>query len=240
MKPSQREKPPLSSRFFVGPDQLKRANAGLRLDKWMDQGSPEFKFLTQRRLDDDAYRLAYQRWERHWSQDAAQRILVKGHVAARLAVGLGGESALEVGLRLNRSYGTPVIPGPAIKGVLRARIKDTKLLEFLFGSQESIGFTVFQDAWWLPENRPPLVLDIVTVHHPEYYRGERAPTDFDNPNPVPFLSVQGTFLFVAEFFGEDASGRWKGYIEKLLKDTLEKDGVGGKRSAGYGRFQFAG
>jgi CRISPR-associated protein Cmr6 len=169
------------------------------------------------------------------------RVLVRGRVAARLAMGLGGENVLEVGMRLNHCYGTPVIPGSAIKGVLRARIKDLQLQEFLFGNQESTAFTTFQDAWWMPESRSPLVLDVITVHHPDYYRdGKRPPTDFDNPIPVQFLSVRGSFLFIAEFFGKEDHGRWKAYLERLLKDTLEKDGIGGKRSAGYGRFQFGG
>jgi CRISPR-associated protein Cmr6 len=234
----QHEKPPLSARFFVSPEQVRRANAGLRLDKFMDQWSPDWKLLAQPRMDDGAYRLAYQRWERHWSQDAVGRILVRGRVAARLAAGLGGESALEVGIRLHHCYGTPVIPGSAIKGVLRARIQDSRLQEFLFGNQESTAFAMFQDAWWIPESRSPLVLDVITVHHPDYYAGKHAPTDFDNPTPVQFLSVRGSFLFIAEFLGDDASGHWKAYLERLLKDTLEKDGIGGKRSAGYGRFQF--
>jgi CRISPR-associated protein Cmr6 len=164
--------------------------------------------------------------------------MVKGRVATRLAVGLGDESVLEVGLRLNRSYGVPVIRGSAIKGVLRARIDDPDLAGFLFGSQEDSAFVVFQDAWWIPENRSPLAMDVITVHHPDYYSKIGPPTDFDNPNPVQFLSVRGAFLFVAEFLGDDPSGRWKTFLDNLLKDTLEKDGIGGKRSAGYGRFIF--
>jgi CRISPR-associated protein Cmr6 len=236
------EKPgPLwSTRLSINAEQLRRANTGLRLDKFMDQENPDWKAVTQPRLDEGAYRLAYQRWEQHWTQEATGRIVAKGRLAGRLAMGLGCESVLEVGIRLNHSYGTPVIPGSAIKGVLRARIEDVALQEFLFGNQNSIGFTTFQDAWWIPESRPPLALDVMTVHHQYYYAKRGAPTDFDNPNPVQFLSVRGSFLFVAEFLGNDDSGRWKSYVEGLLKDTLEKEGIGGKRSAGYGRFQFGG
>lgn len=236
------QEPGFGARFLVSSDQSRRAHPGLRLDKFMNQDSPEWKSLTETRLDDSLYRLAYQRWEQHWSSPEAGRIVLKGRVAGRLAMGLGGESVLEVGIRLSHCYGTPVIPASAIKGVLRARIADANLQKFLFGAQEGAGFLVFQDAWWVPDSRPPLAMDVMTVHHPEYYVGEppRPPTDFDNPNPVQFLSVRGAFLFVAEFLGDDPSGRWQAYVEKLLKDTLEKDGIGGKRSAGYGRFQFGG
>ncbi len=153
-------------------------------------------------------------------------------------MGLGGESVLEVGIRLNHCYGTPVIPGSAIKGIVRARIEDAALQGFLFGDQNGAGFVMFQDAWWIPENRSPLVLDVITVHHPAYYSGNGPPTDFDNPNPVQFLSVRGSFLFIAEFLGNEESGHWKGYLESLLKETLENEGIGGKRAAGYGRLQF--
>jgi len=158
----------------------------------------------------------------------------------RLATGLGNESVLEVSIRLSHSYGTPLIPGSALKGVLRSRIEEERLQNFLFGSQHESAFVEFQDAWWIPESRSPFALDVMTVHHPDYYAGRGAPTDFDNPNPVQFLSVRGGFLFAARFLGEDPNGSWRAYVQKLLKDTLEKDGVGGKRSAGYGRFQFGG
>jgi len=37
--------------------------------------------------------------------------------------------------------------------------------------------------------------------------GEAAPTDFDDPNPVTFLSVGGTFRFVVECLDAGAGGR---------------------------------
>ncbi len=33
----------------------------------------------------------------------------------------------------------------------------------------------------------------MTPHHPKWLDGSVAPTDFDSPTPVPFLSVTGTF-----------------------------------------------
>src|SRR6266567_3598453 len=106
----------MSARLFVRSEQLRRAHPGLRLDKFMDQDEPDWKPLTEVRLDDGAYRLAYQRWERHWTAPSPGRIAVKGRLTGRLATGLGNESVLEVGMRLSHSYGTPVIPGTAVKG----------------------------------------------------------------------------------------------------------------------------
>lgn len=230
----------MNNRLVLREDQLRRAHPGLRLDKFTDLEEPDWKVVAEPRLDDGAYRLAYRRWERHWSLEAPGRFCAKGRVNGRLAIGLGNESVLEVGIRLSHSYGTPVIPGSALKGLLRARIEDQRLGNFLFGSENSSAAVEFQDAWWIPEGRSPLSLDVMTVHHPEYYAGRAAPTDFDNPNPLRFLSVRGSFLFTGHFLCEDPRGVWKAYTQKLLKDTLEKDGVGGKRSAGYGRFQFGG
>jgi len=230
----------MSGRFVIREDLLRSANPGLRLSKFMDQENPEWGQLAGTRLDDGAYRQAYQRWERHWSSEGDRRIVLKGRVTGRLAMGLGNESVLEVGIRLNHTYGTPVIPGSAVKGVLRGRIADAGVRDFLFGGPGNAAFLAFQDAWWVPEGRSPFTADVMTVHHPDYYSrsDDTAPTDFDNPNPVQFLSVRGSFLFVVEFLGDDSNSPWKAYVEKLLRGTAEKDGIGGKRSAGYGRFQF--
>ena len=74
----------------------------------------------------------------------------------------------------------------------------------------------------------------MTVHHPEYYSGEGPPSDCDSPNPVQFVSVRGSFLFVAE----GPNREWRDYLDRLLRETLEKEGIGAKTAAGYGRFVF--
>lgn len=225
------------SRVYASVADAQRGNAGLRLDKYLDVNDPAWRDVAGRRLDDAAYGLAYQRWESWWMTDAPEgRVCVKGRVKGRLAVGLGAKGVLEVGLRLQQVYGTPVIPASAVKGVLRGRLQDEALIAFLFGSEESAGFVTFQDAWWAPDEKSPLAMDVVTPHHQKYYAKQGPPSDCDNPVPVPFLSVRGTFLFVA-----DAPDKpWKGYVERLLKETLERRGIGGKTAAGYGRFVFGG
>ena len=228
------------SRVYTSGADAKRGNAGLRLDKYLDVSDPAWGDVAGRRLDDPAYRLAYQRWESYWMGDAPARVCVKGRVKGRLAVGLGAKGVLEVGLRLQQVYGTPVIPASAVKGVLRGRLKDKALIAFLFGSEESAGFVRFQDAWWAPDDKSPLAMDVVTPHHQKYYAKQGPPSDCDNPVPVPFLSVRGTFLFVAELVADAPSPEWKGYVERLLKETLERRGIGGKTAAGYGRFVYGG
>ncbi len=49
------------------------------------------------------------------------------------------------------------------------------------------GAVVFYDAW--PVAWPKLTADILNNHHTDYYRGEDAPGDWENPEPVYFLAV---------------------------------------------------
>ena len=68
-----------------------------------------------------------------------------------------------------------------------------KYHQLLFGTTDDSGCIVFHDAWYVPESSPqPLVLDVMTPHHPKWLDGSAPPTDFDSPRPVPFLSVKGS------------------------------------------------
>jgi CRISPR-associated protein Cmr6 len=205
----------------------------------MDQDNPAWTELASRRLDDPAYLLAYARWEKLWRGEKAA-FVVKGRVRVRLLVGMGAKGVTQAGLRLSHTYGTPVIPGSAVKGVVRAYIEqdDKELARLLFGDTDGQGLVTMEDAWWAPEPRPPLVLDVVTSHHPRYYTGSEPPADFDNPNPFQFLSVRGSFLFAGRFEGTDTDGKWAGYLKGVLREALEKIGIGGKTASGYGRFSF--
>jgi CRISPR-associated protein Cmr6 len=78
------------------------------------------------------------------------------------------------------------------------------------------------------------VLDVITVHHPEYYRGENLPpADWDNPNPVPFLSATGSYLVALH--GPES---WVEAAFKILQLALAEEGIGAKTSSGYGRMVF--
>ncbi|GIV16456.1 MAG: hypothetical protein KatS3mg022_1891 [Armatimonadota bacterium] len=165
-----------------------------------------------------------------------------------IAVGLGNESVLEVGLAIHHTYGVPIIPGSALKGLCRRgalRLRqEGKLSEdafrVLFGYSEqsgeaSAGYITFWDAWYDPDSveGTPFHRDVVTVHHPDYYGGGKAfPTDFDDPNPVPFLVVKpgARFLFALQAPDE----QWGAFAQKLLEWCLQNLGVGAKTNAGYG------
>lgn len=170
----------------------------------------------------------------------------------RIILGLGGENVLETGLTLHHTYGTPFIPGTALKGlaahycdqVWGNKDKEYRLggryHEALFGTMDYSGHIIFHDAWITPGTMPEsLWLDVITPHHGDYYSGNGAPTDFDDPVPITFLSVAGTFhIAVSCDNPEDEDGKkWAAFVFELLSEALVQWGIGGKTSAGYGRMK---
>lgn len=110
----------------------------------------------------------------------------------------------------------------------------------LFGNTDESGCIIFHDAWFVPDSdKQPLRLDVMTPHHLDWLDGSVAPTDFDSPNPVPFLSVSGRFLFAMSWNGPRSHPHalaWTKEAMKLLTQALRNWGIGGKTSSGYGRF----
>lgn len=203
----------------------------------------------------EPYKPAFQRWQavvQALPNTVSQVMKTKG----RLIVGLGGESVLETGLTLHHTYGVPFIPGSALKGLARhyaeqvlgiTASKDSnksldKLSEperhhrVLFGTTDDAGYVTFMDALYVPGSAPsdqPLVLDTITTHHPKYYTGGQTqwPWDFDDPNPVSFISVRGSFLVAVQGPTEE----WAKLAMDILTKALQDYGIGGKTSSGYGK-----
>lgn len=189
------------------------------------------------------YRQAFGRWI-----NVLDAMGVRPRVARalfRLAVGHGGESVIETGMTLHHTYGVPYIPGSSLKGTA-ASFADRELTGLwaaggnahhtLFGTTDSAAYVDFLDALPLP-GKWHLQRDVLTVHHPKYYRGEPvAPADWDDPTPIYFLTAVGEFLIAlhpstgAEAWAEAGYG--------VLKMALEDEGVGGKTSSGYGRLRM--
>ena len=99
-----------------------------------------------------------------------------------------------------------------------------------------MGYITFYDAWFIPKSKDdkPLRLDVMTPHHIDYYtkKGtEAAPTDFDDPIPVNFVSAVGNYLIAVSAQNK----QWADFAISVLKMALEDWGVGGKTSSGYGR-----
>lgn len=207
---------------------------------------------------DKLYESAYYRWKNYLEQNNCKSL--EGTVDGRLYLGLGEANPLESAVTLHHTYGAPFIPGSAIKGVLHHALLERyateynstekkfiissdkqRIIDTLFGREPdktansrdsgNAGYVIFNDAWWVPSTKPPLVKEVVTVHHQKYYAGEQPATDFDSPNPNPQIAIQGEFLFSIQ--GESS---WADFALKLLQQTLQNNGIGAKTSSGYGYF----
>jgi CRISPR-associated protein Cmr6 len=228
-------------------------HAGLWLDKYLKEQSAEgggstktghFKEAAEKRIS-DAYQVSFTRWQQSLEQAGA--VIRQAQAQGRLAIGLSGESVLETSITLHRTYGVPYIPGSALKGLAAHYARNlleeqlwgtgTDAYRILFGDPTEAGYVTFFDALYIPGSAKqdcPLVLDVITVHHPEYYRGENLPpADWDNPNPVPFLSATGSYLVALH--GPES---WVEAAFKILQLALAEEGIGAKTSSGYGRMVF--
>jgi CRISPR-associated protein Cmr6 len=219
----------------------------------------------------DVYRVAFQ--ERQQRIGGAVRIF---RTAGRLIIGLGAGSVLETGLTLNHVYGTPIIPGSALKGLAAhycstvwgasdppfkgpdrddfgtlprvkaqlGQVQEGRYYDFMFGATEEAGFLTFHDAWITPDSLSgSLARDVMTPHHGDYYMKkmqdgrQSAPGDFDDPNPVTFLSVRGEFEVRVSCEGDandSQKKKWESFALRLAGQALQNWGIGGKTSSGYG------
>ena len=195
----------------------------------------------------DFYRRAYARWVAA-TTDFTRFATTILRVETRLFIGLNGSNMLETGCALQHSYGMPYLPGSSIKGIVSRYVRDTPFgqanpaaCDELFGAPADpegpyrdglAGIFSFHDAWWVPGSATyPLVEEVVTTHHPDYYgqNGATPATDFDSPIPNGQIAVRGSFLFTLE----GPSG-WLALGRDMLEQALTVRGIGAKTRAGYG------
>ena len=250
------------------------SNAGLLRDRYLRVAVKDkvnhplarkdlFEIMCQSLVQSEAvYQAAYQRQLSSHEENSVQKPKVEGlfRTKGRLVIGLGGENVLETGITLHHTYGTPLIPGTALKGLAshycdqvwcardqgqgfkRWRKGETggDYHKSIFGTTDDSGHIIFHDAWITPETLvKSLQPDVMTPHHGDYYSdesGNTPPTDFDDPNPVTFLSVVGTFHIAVscDVLGTEGQ-KWANLAFDLLSDALQEWGIGGKTNAGYGR-----
>ena len=148
--------------------------------------------------------------------------------------------------------------GPVLDDRNRPTQKAGEIYEALFGKVDrtynadgtlspvppdemSGGYLRFYDAWIEPDSlEGAFVNDVMTPHHGDYY-GDKAdlPTDFDDPNPVTFMTVQGRFevRVGCEEPDPDKRKEWLRFALDLTERALTAWGAGGKIRAGYGRLR---
>lgn len=193
------------------------------------------------------YRRAYARWVAA-TADFTRFAATVLRVETRLFIGLNGSNMLETGCALQHSYGMPYLPGSSIKGIVSRYVRDTPFgkanpaaCDELFGAPAEpqgpypdglAGIFSFHDAWWVPGSaKYPLVAEVVTTHHPNYYgqNGATPATDFDSPIPNGQIAVHGSFLFTLE-----GPAGWLTLGLDMLEQALTVRGLGAKTRAGYG------
>ncbi len=210
--------------------------------------------------DPDFAKHAYDRWDKMTGALGAEPF--NASLDWRMVIGLGGETVLETDLTLHHLYGIPIIPGSALKGLTRAYASGEKVyiedangklvsskntdddhpdIKRIFGKQEEAGTVIFFDA--MPrDGKARFVLDIMNPHYPKYYGQGEAPSNDQNPIPVTFLTVTSTTFMFALAPRDPNDDQHKADVEKVqvwLQEALQKYGVGGKTSAGYGYFRKA-
>ena len=198
------------------------------------------------------YEKFFQRWTKLLTDYDAQTREAK--VKGRMVVGLGSESVLETSIILHHTYGVPYIPGTALKGLAASYAskqlgdiwkKGSPAYNAVFGDTNSAGYITFFDALYIPgsgHKGQVLYPDVITVHHQKYYQDEKniPPSDWDSPNPVPFLSATGKYLLAlaAPDVKEDTRDEWLKKVFEFLGHALKEMGIGAKTSSGYGRMEI--
>lgn len=250
-------------------EQQQHKHLGLLLDKYIPKEAiegedksrkgnwlREIAFLYQ--PDTKLIEASLARWRSYVSALHGQAFHAK--TDWRLIVGLGNNTALETGLTLHSVYGLPVIPGSALKGLTRAyaatedtsmylpngkpslkRETDPEDIQCIFGSEidkkEHAGSVIFFDA--IVMDKFSLTLDIMNPHYSNYYGKGNAPSNDQNPIPVPFLTISdATFQFAVapRDYSKQKHRENADRAKAWLKLALQDYGVGSKTSADYGYF----
>lgn len=249
----------MSLRDFVTKTSL-QPDATTSLSLWLDRFNPSFQQEDVRAHHARSlgvirvpagYARAFGRRERalRYFQGAfavGETRLYSVELEGRAIVGIGAASVRETNLSLLRPWGIPYVPGSALKGLAshvahrlggpwvrpgEAGTEAGSHHRALFGDVTASGAVVFHDAWWQPlGDRAPVREDTMTVHHADYYKSDGPPADWDEPNPVSFLTSTGVYLAALTGPSEALD-----VAEAFLRDGLAHLGIGAKTAAGYGR-----
>lgn len=257
------------------PQPPKTANAGLWLDKYIGrQQKADDTKDTRRNLVRQVAEIAepadyadfFALWKAAlaaWPAGRAgeQLLLANARVRTRMVVGLGAESVLETAIHLHRTYGVPVIPGSALKGLARSyalhRLDETlwgagsDAFKIVFGlaptgretGQErppddpanfmGAGYVTFFDALYVPGSG----FDHRGLHvdvlavHHKRYY-EGAAAPADWDSPTVVPFLSATGTYLLALGGP---AEWAEAALNILELALKEAGVGGKTSSGYGR-----
>ncbi|MDO5675369.1 MAG: type III-B CRISPR module RAMP protein Cmr6 [bacterium] len=206
------------------------------------------------------YRQAFKRWKETLERDALA-LCFEMEVQTPLVVGKGDQNVHEFGISLQHPWGTPVIPGSAIKGVLSTYAHDTgdaawqkevlvsplesfrgQYAVIMFGGTDLSGHSCagcldFMDAWWVPTNETPFIRDITTVHNRDYHHGLGGsfPDGTGDPVPIEFVVIKPGVRF---WFTIRGTQTWCNLAKTMLQSAALEYGFGAKTRVGYGRLKY--
>src|SRR5205807_2104079 len=96
-------------------------NASLWLNKYIqdytrDKSRKELIEDVTKIPEPPEYKAYFACWKKTLVQECGEQNTRQAQIKGRTIIGLGGESVLETSICLLRTYGTPYIPGSALKG----------------------------------------------------------------------------------------------------------------------------
>jgi len=124
-----------------------------------------------------------------------------------------------------------IVPDDILYNFFTSKKDVVNLYRDIFGKQGNAGKVLFFDAY--PVGEIKLKMDIMNPHYPKYYSGNEPPADYQDPNPIKFLTVENT-----EYRFHIASKN-PGLLKKAksyLIEALREHGIGAKTAIGYGYF----
>jgi CRISPR-associated protein Cmr6 len=211
----------------------------------------------------DLYKHALSRWRKTIAA-SPDIVCFEMEVSSPLVVGKGDQNVHEFGISLQLPWGTPLIPGSAVKGVLSSfaheqgggdwnkgalAARDNGIDAFsgqlsllMFGGMDSdnntfAGCLDFYDAWWVPgTGNSPFAEDIINVHNRSYYQaGKSWPAGVDSPVPNKFVVVRPGEKFL---FAVKGTKNWRELAKDMLTQAAAAYGFGAKTRVGYGRMKY--
>ena len=194
--------------------------------------------------------------------------VVYGELQGRLIINLSDSLIQNAGISLDRNTGLPFIPGSAVKGVVRhvalagLRNGTWTLDEFMrvFGTSDAdfknngelIDFSSKVDEKCRnlkggvdflsahPITEPQIMVDISTVHYPEYYQtGELSLLKKEElrPNTFPVVEKGVRYAFCVAANKMNAVDKVLfNKVREALVEAITVYGIGAKTAAGYGWF----
>jgi CRISPR-associated protein Cmr6 len=228
-----------------------RGNSGLLLQKFSAYWTSKFdKFDKTRwlehtcssRVGDQQQLTAYNERIKQLTQIRAGQQFIVGNIS-RFIPGMGNSHPLENGMTWHHTLGVPYLPGSSVKGITHAWAKTwanatEKDINAIFGFENHVGEIIFLDA--LPLAPVKLEPDIMALHYGNYYANpDQPPRDWDDPIPIPFLTIAKGQRFVFTLLPRKKTCDPDHLViaKEWLKQALSIIGAGAKTAVGYGIFQ---